>query len=119
MIGEPRRVGLRDRAASASIVGVERDQGVGIADVATGVAAMQRLLVGVPEVEVRRDGDEAVARETLRQVAGVADEPVALVHDDHGRGLRGAVRHGDEGRHVAGAGDRRAADAAHGFDVLA
>ena len=92
---------------------------VRIADVAAGVAAMERVLIRMLEVKVRRDGDKAVAGETLRQIAGVADEAVALVHDDHGGSLRGAIRHGNEGRHAAAAVGVRRPHAGHCFDASA
>ena len=101
-------IASRDRstcgiAFNAPMVRSERNQSIRVADVAAGVAAMERVLVRMPEVEIRRDGDEAVARETLRQVACVAHQAVALVHDDHGGSLCRIIRHGDEGRHAAAA----------------
>ena len=44
---------------------------LGVGHVVADVAAMQGRLVGMLVEEVRRDADEAVAREALRQVAGV------------------------------------------------
>ena len=72
-------------ASKASMAAPRATDSVGIGDVASRVAAMERLLVRVLEVKVRRDGDKAVTRETLRQIARVADEAVAFVHNDHGR----------------------------------
>ena len=97
----------------------ECHHGIGIGDVAAGVAAMQRRLVGMLEIKVGRDGDEAVAREPLRQVADVADQAVALVHDDHrGCPCRG-VRHRDKRRHAAGAGNHARGNPGHCFDACA
>ena len=45
---KPREVGLRDRLQGVDGA-AERDQRIGIADVAADVAAMQRLLVRMPE----------------------------------------------------------------------
>ncbi len=69
---------------------------------------------------------ESIARKALREVAGVADEPVALVNDHDGGRFRVAFRRRHEGRHSAAAG-RPAADAArhivmsvpHGRDASA
>ena len=76
---------------------------------------MDRLLVWVLEVKVRRDGDEPVTRESLRQVARVTDEAVTLMHHDNGRSLLHVIRHGDEGRHVVAASGRPTANADHCF----
>ena len=80
---------------------------------------MERVLVRVLEIKIRRDGDEAIARETLRQVAGVADEAVALVHDDHGGSLCRTIRRGNEGRHAAAAVKGLRPHAGHCFDASA
>ena len=111
--GDPRRVGLRDRRQRVDH-GAERYRGLGVAHVAIGVAAVERLLVGVAEVKVRRDGGIAGAGEPLREVAGVLHEAVAFMHHDHGGYLCGALGHRHEGRHVP---ERRrpAAHAGHSF----
>jgi hypothetical protein len=62
---EPGRISLRDRLQRV-YGGAERNQGVGIGDVANGVTAMDGFLVRVPEVKVWRNGNKAIARETLR-----------------------------------------------------
>ena len=92
--------------------GIEAGGGLGIAHVVADVAAMQRLLVGMLEVEVGRDRHVSLAREAFGEFAGVAHQPVALVHHDDGGRLRVARGDREEGRHVP-AGNLRAANAAH------
>ena len=107
--GEPRHVGLRHRGERIDHR-VERAQRVRVAHVAPGVAAMQRLRVGVPEIEVGRDRHVSVAGKTLGELADVPHQPVTLVdHDDGGR-LCDAFRRRDVCRHVA-AHDAPGADA--------
>ena len=76
-----------------------------VGHVVADVAAMQGLLVGMLVEEVRRDADEAVAREALRQVAGVLHQAVALVHQHHRRQFPVRRRQRQERRQSAGAAD--------------
>src|SRR6185312_4812143 len=83
----------------------ERVERLRIADVATGVAAMERRLVGMAEVEVGRDRDKTVGGEALGKLADVPRQAIALVNDDDG-GRRlacvaGSCRLGEERRHLA------------------
>src|SRR5215831_2006963 len=98
--GEPREIGgrlLRDGVDH----GRERADRVRIADVAAGVAAMQRRLVGMAEVKVGRDRDVAVGREALGELANMPGQAVALVDDDDGGRLRGALGKREECWHLA------------------
>ena len=115
---QPGQIGLRDRLQGIDGAS-ERDHRVRIADVAADVAAMQRRLVRVPEVEIGRDCDQAVAREALGQIAGVLHQAVALMHHDHGGRLGRRLRDRDERRHAVRTLDRRGADALHYFEASA
>jgi hypothetical protein len=82
--GEPAGISLRDRRQPVDD-GFERGQRVRISDVAIGVAAVERLLIRMREIKVRSGRNEAIGRKTLREIAGVPDESVALVDHDHAR----------------------------------
>ena len=64
------------------------------------VAAMQRLLIRMLVVKIRRDADEAVAGEALGEIEGVLHQAVALMHQHDGRNsVTAAGRHGEKRRH--------------------
>jgi hypothetical protein len=74
---------------------------------------MQGVLVGMLVEEVRRDADETVARETLRQVAGMLHQAVALVHQHDPRQFPAHRWRRQERRQPAGAADLFRHDVGH------
>ncbi len=111
--GDLRLIDLRQRGELGDRR-VEILHRLGIAHVVADVAAMQRVLVGMLVEEIRRDADEAVAREPLRQVARVRHQAVALVHEHDRRQFSARGRHRQEGRQSASAADGLGDDLGHG-----
>ena len=79
---------------------VEIVDGFHVLERVAGVAAVQRLLVGMLVEKVRRDADEAVAGESLGKIAGVLNQSITLVHEHDRRNPAptGTGRHGQKCR---------------------
>src|SRR5262249_57561426 len=61
------------------------------------VAAVKRRLIRMLVEEIRRDADEAVAREALGEVARVPHQAIALMHEHDGGHFGVRRRNGEEG----------------------
>jgi len=110
--GDPRGIDLRQRRDFGNR-GLEIRHGLRVRHVVTDVAAVERCLIRMLVEEIRRDADEAVAREALGEIAGVPHEAIAFVHE-HDRGRFGVRRRkGEEGGKLACAAHGSGGDTGH------
>jgi hypothetical protein len=86
----------------------------GVLEQVPDIAAVQGMLIRMLVVEIRRDADEAVARQTLSKVASMLHEAVALMHENYGRDLAAAGRHSEKRRQPPGATNGLGHDLRHG-----
>jgi hypothetical protein len=115
--GDLARIGLRQRGelVDRSVQILDR---LRVGQVVADVAAMKRGLVRVLVEEIGRDADEAVARETRRQIARVLHQAVAFMHEHDGRQWSVRGRHGQESRESAVAGDGLGGDIGQSYSTM-
>ena len=57
---------------------------LGVLERVADIAAVQRILIGIPVIEIRRDADVAFARKARGEIASVLHQAIALVHEHDG-----------------------------------